>query len=400
MGRIFCKMQCAPSPMSLEKSEALSERYGRLRRFYNCTGKSNDVIGYIENGATTHFGLYEDFNDGVKVGLFDKEGVCDYNKKFKYKQMLEETKSPIWSGVIILPEEFGLEYIRHGYDARKLMKETLPGFLKGAGFREDNVIWFAGLHENYVRKHIHFIFWEKEPIAINRDTGENEYSSYFIDSCVCREFEENIEKSITSCRKELERNISTSLLGFSILRERFEIKRCILDLFRLLPDVPYSNYEELTIYRYKNKLLDVARRIVKNAPEITSEISTLSAILKKKETELESYGIGIHKTNLGDEYFDIFYKDLMKEVLKEIYSRKKETPLNVNRTYKRKEMKQAQATLMREYNQIEKNLKTKALESLGSLINLANKVDVDEIIAVISLSNEKKEYTDTKIEIK
>ena len=33
----------------------------------------------------------------------------------------------------------------------------------------------------------------KEPLAINRDTGACEYSSYFIESAICREFEESLE---------------------------------------------------------------------------------------------------------------------------------------------------------------------------------------------------------------
>jgi len=378
VGRIMCKMQCVPSPSSLKSSEALSEKYGGLRRFYDCSGKYNDVVSYVEHGSRLDFGLYEEFNGGVKIGIFDSDGICDSEKLNEYQEKLRKTDSPIWAGIILFPEEFGLEYVKTGYDARRVIKEAFPKFFKDAGFREENLEWFAGLHENYVRKHIHFVIWEKEPLAINRDTGECEYSSYFIESTVCREFEESLEKSITNCAKEIDRK--TVGLATSKMRERFYMKKNMLELFRILPDVPFSNYEELSILRYKNKLLNITRQVVRNNDEILDKISNLSAVLREKEQAIELENSLFFKSNVGDEYFELFYEGMMKEALREIYKRKKETPVISNKTIRRKEMKQGQIRLMKEYNDIKENLNNKALRSLDWLIALANEIDPKEVL--------------------
>ena len=155
MGRIMCKMQCVPSPSSLKSSEALSEKYGGLRRFYDCSVKYNDVVSYVEHGSRLDFGLYEEFNGGVKIGIFDSDGICDSEKLNEYQEKLRKTDSPIWAGIILFPEEFGLEYVKTGYDEKGL-KDFFLNF-KDAG--EEKTRGLQG-HENYVR-HIHFVYGKR-----------------------------------------------------------------------------------------------------------------------------------------------------------------------------------------------------------------------------------------------
>ena len=154
----------------------------------------------------------------------------------------------------------------------------------------------------------------------------------------------------------------------------------MLELFRILPDVPFSNYEELSILRYKNKLLNITRQVVRNNDEILDKISNLSAVLREKEQVIESENSLFSKSNIGDEYFELFYEGMMKEALREIYKRKKETPVISNKTIRRKEMKQGQIRLMKEYNDIKENLNNKALRSLDWLIALANEIDPKEVL--------------------
>jgi len=378
VGRIFCKLQCVPMPEALERNEVLKEKYGKLRRFYDCSGTYNDVVSYIEHGARLNFGLYEDFNGGVKTGIFDNNGVCDSEKLKMYQEKLRKTNSPIWGGIILFPEEFGLEYVKTGYDAKRIIKESFSKFFKGAGFAKDNVEWFAGLHENYVRKHIHFVIWEKKPLSINRDTGEKEFSSYFIQPEVCREFEENLEKSITSCAKEIDKEIVG--IGTNKLKENFNMKKNMLELFRILPDVPFSNNEELKILRYKNKLLNISRQIIRSNKDILEKIGDLSTVLREKEKALEEESSIVTKSNLGDEYFELFYEGIMKEALREIYKRKKQSPSISNKTIRRREMKEGQIKLMKEFKDIKENLNNKALKSLDWLICIANEIDPKEIL--------------------
>ena len=54
-------------------------------------------------------------------------------------------------------------YCRDYEQAYNFIKKELPRFFTRAGLDKDNIIWYAGLHENTENKHIHISFFEKEP---------------------------------------------------------------------------------------------------------------------------------------------------------------------------------------------------------------------------------------------
>ena len=58
---------------------------------------------------------------------------------------------------------FGEKYCRDYEQAFNFVKSELPKFFTRAGLNKDNIIWYAGLHENTDNKHIHISFFEKEP---------------------------------------------------------------------------------------------------------------------------------------------------------------------------------------------------------------------------------------------
>lgn len=62
--------------------------------------------------------------------------------------------------------------------AYALMITELPKFLKSQNFNLDNIVWFAGLHENTDNRHIHFCFYEKEPLRYNKKRKQNEVLSW------------------------------------------------------------------------------------------------------------------------------------------------------------------------------------------------------------------------------
>lgn len=59
--------------------------------------------------------------------------------------------------------EFGESYCRDYEQAYSFCKSELPKFFRRAGLNPDNIVWYAGLHENTENKHIHISFFEKEP---------------------------------------------------------------------------------------------------------------------------------------------------------------------------------------------------------------------------------------------
>lgn len=142
--------------------------YIARRNFYNLTAEYN-YFSYSLNGKkvvknATAEGYFT--REGTNTGLFNLQGLIPNAKKEELKAVLKETKSPIWHGFISFDAETSLGF-QTQENAIMFMNQTFGGFLKRAGFQKDNVEIYCSLHEDTDHRHIHFAFFEKEPLHVN-----------------------------------------------------------------------------------------------------------------------------------------------------------------------------------------------------------------------------------------
>ncbi len=142
--------------------------YIARRNFYNLTAEYN-YFSYSLNGKkvvknATAEGYFT--REGTNTGLFNMQGLISEAQKEELKAALKETKSPIWHGFISFDAETSLGF-QTQENAIKFMNQTFGGFLRRAGFQKDNVELFCSLHEDTDNRHIHFAFFEKEPLHTN-----------------------------------------------------------------------------------------------------------------------------------------------------------------------------------------------------------------------------------------
>ena len=131
------------------------------RNFFSATNTYN-FVEYIAKGSQEKIDFI-DYSGNLEKsqGLFDEKGLMQKNDIENLKNQLRKTNSPIWYGLISFEEIFGKTYCASYEDAYELMINEFPKFLKNAGFKKDNIVWFAGLHENTDNRHIHFSFLKK-----------------------------------------------------------------------------------------------------------------------------------------------------------------------------------------------------------------------------------------------
>ena len=120
------------------------------RDFLSCNGSYN-YLSYVDTGAENK--LPKDYaeyvgNNEKSCGVFTKDGLLSDKQKRYLRKQLRETKSCILDCVISFREEFGNEYCRDYEQAYKFLVKELPKFFKRAGLDKDNIVWYAGLHEN------------------------------------------------------------------------------------------------------------------------------------------------------------------------------------------------------------------------------------------------------------
>jgi hypothetical protein len=139
------------------------------RGFYSSAGTNDDYLGYVDRGVRD--GSPSDYMDYAgdhdkSSGVFGKDGLLTPNEKSEMRKELKETDSVVWDLLISFEKNYGLKKMKSYRDALLLINEELPRFLKENGIQEDNVVWFAGLHENTDNRHIHISFFEKKPLRI------------------------------------------------------------------------------------------------------------------------------------------------------------------------------------------------------------------------------------------
>lgn len=240
------------------------------RSFYDCNSKS-DYIGYIDRGMDPKKNSDYDYiryvgNKDKSSGVFGPNGILKSEEKKELRKKLRETKSTIWDLVISLETRFGKENMDNVEEAMEMVRSVLPRFLKRAGFRLDNVTWYAGLHENTDNRHVHISFFEKEPIHYSERKKGYVYRKGRIDMKHIDSLKLDVEgfflldhEEIASFRKkalEDEKAVldSEDALGFDlVLRKRLK------PLYEELPSEGPIGYDSKEMISYRNMIDDVTR---------------------------------------------------------------------------------------------------------------------------------------------
>lgn len=135
------------------------------RNFYNLTSEYNYFSYSLDGRKVSKNANAENYftREGTNTGLFNMDGVIDEAKKSEIKARLKETKSIIWHGFISFDDETSLGF-NDQQNCIKFMRQTFGGFLEHAGFKKNNVQLYCSLHDDTDHRHIHFAFFEKEPL--------------------------------------------------------------------------------------------------------------------------------------------------------------------------------------------------------------------------------------------
>ncbi|MDE5722001.1 MAG: relaxase MobL [Clostridia bacterium] len=155
--------------------------YIAQRKFYNLTADYNyfeySLNGQkvVKNANAEHYFTRE----GTNTGLFNMDGVISEEKKAELKSLLKDTQSPIWHGFISFDEETSLGF-QTQENCIKFLRQTFGEFLRRGGFRKNNVELYCSLHDDTDNRHIHFAFFEREPLHCNKNGVAGQFRQGFI----------------------------------------------------------------------------------------------------------------------------------------------------------------------------------------------------------------------------
>ena len=144
--------------------------YIARRQFYDLTAEYN-LFDYMLNGEKVVKNANAEHyftREGTNSGLFNLDGPISEVKKDEIKSRLKDSLSTIWHGFISFDDETSLGFTNQE-NCVKFMRQTFGSFLEQAGFKKSNIELFCAIHEDTWNRHIHFSFFEREAVKLDKN---------------------------------------------------------------------------------------------------------------------------------------------------------------------------------------------------------------------------------------
>ena len=292
------------------------------RRFYSSI-KDDDYLKYVNKGSNEKLDYVEYSGNKEKShGVFNEKGLMTSEMIKEMRTMLRNTDSPIWHGVISFTEEFGDTYCNTFEKAFELMKNELPKFFKNAGLIPENIVWYAGLHENTDNKHIHLSFFEKEPLRYMHDNNNKNFSDGFIPIKAINKFKISAEIRLLQITKEIQLARKTLTDEMKKDMKLGDYMKHINSLYFSLPHEHRMSYDSENIKPYKEQIDMVVNAIIMSNEDLQRKFNDFQSFIVKRDYEIkEAYkriNVDYKDKLLFDKCMDDIYRRLGNIVLRTI----------------------------------------------------------------------------------
>ena len=288
------------------------------KRNYYSSNKYDDYLKYVATGIKDleKLDFVEYSNNSTKSsGIFNQNGLMSKEQIADFRKNLRETNSVIWSGIISFEENFGKKWCGCYEQAYSLVKSELPKYFKRAGLNPDNIEWFSGLHENTDNRHIHLLFFEREPQRMKNK--EKHFSRGYISNNAMDFLKANIELSATDF-KAREKEIRLRLT--KAVKERLndvsglKLKQMLLDLANQFPEQGHTFYDSDNMQKLKPNIDNISNYIISHNVDISIYKNDFDDLVSEKQKLVDSYcrrnGVDKPQQNLSEKYTKDLYRRL------------------------------------------------------------------------------------------
>lgn len=337
----------APNDETLNRLHKIKAKYLAERKFYSCR-QHNDILKYINRGIDEGDFLGYAGNREKSSGLFSSDGLLTKKQLKELRSMLRSTDSNIWHAVISFTEEFGAKYMTSYQDSLELLKAELPKFFRQIGIAGDNVVWYAGLHENTDNQHIHLGFFEKEPRFIS-ESGKRRFRFGTIGKPALDSFRIGIEERLTNIGFDLKRSrrnlteaANKTLFHLEgVNDEERELKRKLLELYKVLPTEGRVSYGNKNMDGLRPQVNDIVNFIIRHNSglkrdyeDFCSDLAAFDANRRRICEDQKIKAEDIEKYLVSDTYLTDIYRRLGDTVIKATLAIKRKSDKERNRCKK------------------------------------------------------------------
>jgi hypothetical protein len=294
----------------------------RKRNYYSSKDSSSDYLKYVDTGVKS--GKYQDYMDYAgnrekSSGVFSRNGLLTMDEKKVMREKLSTTESVIWDSLITFEERYGKEKMKSWRSAKELIEKEFPKLLKDNNMSYENILWYAGLHENTDNRHIHLSFFEKEPRTFDYKKQKMRYHQGMISNDSINDFKLRIEKrmdgneySLHKFRDQILEQEENKFLkpDLTAIYDK-DLKQMLLSLYRVLPKNKVG-YESHELDEIRPQIDQITNYMLTHDDVSMSAYLELRRKLKKRDEETKEICLS-HKTSPnGHLISDSFQKDLYR----------------------------------------------------------------------------------------
>ena len=301
-------------------------------KFYSSQSATNDYLQYVSKGHRQ--GKYRDYidytgNTEKSYGAFSSNGILTSKERKDIRDRLRTTDAQIWSCLISFEEEYGKTHLRSYRDAKTIIEEEFPKFLKENRMEFKNIIWFAGVHENTDNRHIHICFFEKQPLRTSPDDKEKglryhngPLSKKSIDDLKVRieQRMSNVEYDIKSERNKILDQTDEYLDKVVDPYVEFDksLKEKLLNVYKKLPKGSFG-YENRKLDIIRNDIDDITSHYLINEPGANNSylniLNKLSNYDVKTKTICESQHIEPDSYLIYNKFKNDIYRRIGNQII-------------------------------------------------------------------------------------
>lgn len=306
------------------------------RRVFYSSNSKDDYLGYIDKGVKLNKDIdYLDYTGNLEKssGVFNQNGLLSYDSKRLIREALRNTKSCIWDLVISFETEYGLNNVDSYEDALELIKNVLPKFFKSLKLKEDNIIWFGGLHTNTDNRHIHISFFEKEPMYYDAKKKVYKYRPGRINVKSCKELKMSIEKYFLTPKESMKRvrrlmvdEARSSMNSSSYLSLDKDFKWLLKELYNKLPTEGHIAYLSPNMKECRPIVDSIIKKIL-NLEKHSFEYTDLDIRLQEYDNKItsiaETHNIDEDDYLLSDKFKDDLFRRMGNVIIQELLNRKR-----------------------------------------------------------------------------
>lgn len=269
------------------------EKHAEERAFYDMSG-GNNILSYISQEKKTNYDTILNYLEKTSK-VFNQNGMILDDELIKMKERVQKNKGNIWHGFISLNEEHSHQ-IDTPEKSIQFVKKVFGTFFASAKFHNKNMDLMCALHNDRPHHlHIHFVFWEKEPLYKGKDgkldfRRKGKIDKHALDMMFVKSgIYVNEKRPVLYPTRDDALKALRNITAFRILKTSpKEIKKEIIALAKDLPKTGRLSYGSQDIKPYQERINKIVVMLLENDKEAKLADKEFYEVLGERKKLIEN----------------------------------------------------------------------------------------------------------------